>query len=167
MGDERPSVRDRLAAVEADERYAEAIAYQPKVGTALYEVAAGFAFVMSLVFLFVGLAIMLFVGASSLLLWLVMSLLFSGLTFRGLVAARRYAKAPIIAAARHVLTTRTHTASSGSDSGTTTTYYVTLENAEGERHEYRTLGRVLGLLVAGDVGVAYVKHETLVEFRRF
>ncbi|MEM6992522.1 MAG: DUF2500 family protein [Myxococcota bacterium] len=166
MRDGRTRVRALLAQVEADERYAGALAHEPKVHTALYEIATVFAFAMSLLFVLAGLAMMLFVGTPTLVLWVLMSLLFAALTFHGMIAARRYARAPVHAAARYVQGKRTHT-SGGTDSGPTTSYFVTLEDADGVRRELRSRGRIAGLLVSGDAGVAYIKRDWLVEFRRF
>ncbi len=48
-----------------------------------------------------------------------------------------------------------------------TAYYTTLQLRDGVRLECRTYRSIVGRLAVGDIGVAYVKAHTLVEFFRF
>jgi hypothetical protein len=54
----------------------------------------------------------------------------------------------------------------GSDSGTTTSYFVTLARRDGERREYSAESDTYAALAAGDAGMAFVQAEHLLEFRR-
>jgi hypothetical protein len=48
-----------------------------------------------------------------------------------------------------------------------TSYYTTLQLRDGTRVECRTYRSIVGRLAVGDIGVAYIKARTLVEFFRF
>ena len=48
-----------------------------------------------------------------------------------------------------------------------TRYYATLQLRDGNRVELHTYGSLVGRIVVDDIGVAYVKSRTLVEFIRF
>ena len=53
------------------------------------------------------------------------------------------------------------------DSGSATTYFTTLQTRAGARSEYETCRSLVGRLAVDDIGVAYVKARSLVEFIRF
>ena len=56
----------------------------------------------------------------------------------------------------------------GSDtSPASTAYYTTLQTRDGTRTEYFTYRSLVGRLAVDDIGVAYTKARTLVEFIRF
>lgn len=53
-----------------------------------------------------------------------------------------------------------------SSSRTSTSYFATLESAGGERKEYRIEAELAGSIAPGDTGVAYLRADMLIEFRR-
>lgn len=53
------------------------------------------------------------------------------------------------------------------DSPARTTYFTTLQTRDGKRVELYTYGSLVGRIAIDDIGVAYVKSRTLVEFIRF
>lgn len=63
-----------------------------------------------------------------------------------------------------VLDERSHV--SGSSDSTRTRYYVSLESRDGKREELSTTGQVSGTLTRGDLGIAYIRADTLLDFRR-
>lgn len=78
----------------------------------------------------------------------------------------RHFGSPLLRRPALVLDERVEVSGGGGDSSATTTYYATLELAGGERREYRTGGRVAGALASGDYGLAYLRADTLLDFRR-
>jgi hypothetical protein len=80
--------------------------------------------------------------------------------------AMQYRNAPIERMIAVVIKERSEV--SGSDtSSASTTYYTTLQSRDGTRGEYLTYRSLVGRLAVDDIGVAYVKARTLVEFIRF
>jgi cytochrome c biogenesis protein CcdA len=55
---------------------------------------------------------------------------------------------------------------SGGRSHSSTSYFAAVEDESGERQELACGSEVAGSIAPGDVGVAYVKHDELVGFRR-
>ena len=74
-------------------------------------------------------------------------------------------RAPLVRKPSLVVEERTKI-SGNDDSSTTTRYYTTLEYETGERQEFETAGEMAGKLTAGDMGVAFVKGDLLIEFGR-
>lgn len=60
---------------------------------------------------------------------------------------------------------RTHV-DGGSDGPGHTSYFVTLEARDGTRRELNASGSLVGRVTQGDIGVAYVKADHLIEFER-
>ena len=61
---------------------------------------------------------------------------------------------------------RTEVSGGGKDSSASTSYHVLLEWKEGQRRELKPSARVTGAVAPGDIGVAYVKANRLLDFRR-
>jgi hypothetical protein len=57
--------------------------------------------------------------------------------------------------------------SAGGDEPAHTRYFTTLQTRDGARAEYATYRSLVGRLAVDDIGVAYTKAGTLVEFLRF
>lgn len=85
------------------------------------------------------------------------------MTVRGLA----YYRAPIVRMVAVIVRDRTEVSGGGENSSASTNYYMTLQSRDGIRAEYHTHGSLAGRLVGGDIGVAYVKSHTLVDFVRF
>lgn len=78
-----------------------------------------------------------------------------------------FRNAPISRVVAVILKERTEVSGGGDKSPASTAYYATLQTRDGERIEYLTYRSLVGRLVVDDIGVAYVKANTLVEFIRF
>jgi len=77
-----------------------------------------------------------------------------------------FSRAPLQREPAMVVGERTEVSGGGRNSSSSTTYFVSLEFPGGRRNEYRTQGPVVGKVSDGDVGVAYLKGEFLVDFER-
>jgi hypothetical protein len=87
----------------------------------------------------------------------------------GVVGAMRglaYYRAPIVRTIGVVVRDRTHVFGGDEDTRASTSYYVTLQDRDGTRTEYATHGELAGRVTAGDIGVAFIKSKTLVDFVR-
>ncbi|MCE9577763.1 MAG: DUF2500 domain-containing protein [Deltaproteobacteria bacterium] len=81
----------------------------------------------------------------------------------------RVARAPLERVIAVVVNQRTSVSSHRHDQHrhTSTSYYVTLQREDGDRAEYTVGGGLAGLVSDADIGVAYVKQDLLLDFRRF
>lgn len=79
---------------------------------------------------------------------------------------RRYAAAPLRRVPALVTGERTQVTGGGRNSSARTTYFVTLEDEDGRRREYRTKGSVVGEVSEGDMGIAHVREVYLLGFDR-
>jgi len=61
---------------------------------------------------------------------------------------------------------RTEVSSRGKDGSVSTRYFATLQRQDGSRTELDTYGWLAGRIAAGDIGVAFVKGTTLIDFLR-
>lgn len=96
----------------------------------------------------------------------VLLLLVAGLLVVRAVVRSREAGAPVRRQPALVVDDRTVVQTAEDDTRARTSHHLTLEFEDGRREELRARGRVAGLLAAGDMGVAYTKGRSLVEFRR-
>ncbi len=160
---------ERFDAVEADPDFHAAMAHEPRVPTLAYLISSATMLAFSLVFAVTSLALLIGFPAPVVFkaLWIAMTGVFVALGLGTVARAWRYHAAPIQRFVAIVVGTRTQISGSGSDGSTTTTYFATLQSRDGTRTEYHAIGSVVGLVAAGDIGVAYVKSQTLVSFRRF
>ncbi|MEO8702585.1 MAG: DUF2500 family protein [Kofleriaceae bacterium] len=78
-----------------------------------------------------------------------------------------YRNAPIERMIAVVVKDRTDVSGGGEHSRASTSYYTTLQTRDGQRAEFHTYASLVGRLAIDDIGVAYVKARTLVEFIRF
>ena len=159
----------RFDAVEADPEFDDAMRWEPQVPSLAYVIAAAAMLTLSLVFAVAGIALLLGFPAPLLfkVLWLAMTVVFVAIGVAMLARALRYHASPILRTVAMVVGTRTQVSGSGTDGSTSTSYFVTLEDREGQRIEYHAHGPVAGVVTTGDIGVAYLKSRTLVAFRRF
>jgi hypothetical protein len=80
--------------------------------------------------------------------------------------AVRFARAPLLRVPALIADERTEVSGGGRNSSASTTYYATLEAADGVREEYRIDGRLAGTVAPGDYGLAYLRGGVLLDFRR-
>lgn len=78
----------------------------------------------------------------------------------------RFARAPVQKALAVVIDERVAVSGGGKNSSVRTTYYATVQFQAGDRHEYETYGWLAGRIAAGDLGVAFTKGDTLIDFLR-
>jgi len=84
---------------------------------------------------------------------------------RSLTKVARFASSPMIQSLARVADERTQVTGGGESSSARTSYFVTVETETGDRREYSISGRLAGQLAPDDMGVAYTRGGTLVEFR--
>ena len=65
-----------------------------------------------------------------------------------------------------VIDERVAVSGGGKNSAVRTTYYATVQFQAGDRLEYETYGWLAGRIAAGDLGVAFTKGDTLIDFLR-
>jgi hypothetical protein len=65
-----------------------------------------------------------------------------------------------------VVDKRTRISGGGEHSAARTEYFATLEQQDGSRRESETFDEVAGRIVAGDMGVAYLRGDFLIAFER-
>lgn len=78
----------------------------------------------------------------------------------------RFRQAPVHRLVAVIVKERTEV-TGGNNAGAQTTYFTTLQTRDGHRVELYTYRSLVGRLAVDDIGVAYVKARTLVEFLRF
>lgn len=84
----------------------------------------------------------------------------------GFVRFGRLLSAPVRTSPGLIVGKRTEVWGGGTDTSATTTYFLTLELEGGARRELPTGGRVYGLVAEGDVGIAFTRGASLLDFRR-
>lgn len=87
------------------------------------------------------------------------------LVYRMLARGARFAASDLATKLALVVDERVRV-SGGGDAGTNTTYFVSIENESGQRTEYETSDTVAGKVAQGDMGVAYVRADRLLDFER-
>jgi len=162
-----------------DERF-EALARHPDVPRILAspapsgagEIAGG---VGGAVFgiIFAGIAVFIMSIASSaeapaffmifVLIFIVVGVLAAG---GSLFKTAKFASAPLRKLGSLVADERTVVSGGGKDSSASTTYYVLLQFRDGQRAEYRAPDRVAGKVAPGDLGIAFLRGNVLLDFRR-
>jgi hypothetical protein len=84
----------------------------------------------------------------------------------GFVRIGRLLSAPVRTSPARIVGKRTEVWGGGTDTSASTTYFLTLELEGGARRELSTGGRVYGLVAEGDVGVAFTRGVSVLDFRR-
>jgi hypothetical protein len=105
----------------------------------------------------------------------VIRLLFLGLGlaagYRMVTAAMRVRaeqRAPVVPVVAVVVRDRSDVSGGGREGQrATTSYFVTLQTRDGTRAEYAASSALAGRMAVGDIGVAYVAGNSVIEFTRF
>jgi hypothetical protein len=125
--------------------------------------------VFGIVFLLIAVGLLVDVHAP-----LVVTILFIGVALIFVVGGVKmsarlvdFRNAPISRVVAVIVKERTEVSGGGENSQASTTYFATLQTRDSERIEYLTYRSLVGRLAVDDIGVAYVKANTLVEFIRF
>ncbi len=80
--------------------------------------------------------------------------------------AAKFSSAPMRKRGAVVIDERTKVSGGGRNSSAKTSYFVTLEDKRGKRHEYEVRESLAGSVGPGDIGVAFSKSSSLVAFKR-
>lgn len=164
----RPDPQELLAQIKNSRETLELMQKEITGGVASNVMSGGCSIVFGL--FFTGVAIFMFVMFSNVagfpfalfpLLFVAVGI---GMTLKFFKKTTDFATAETEAKQAVVLDKRSETRSS--DDSSRTTYYVALEFSGGERAEYLVQRRIYGQLAEGDVGVAYVRTDVLLDFKR-
>jgi len=84
----------------------------------------------------------------------------------GMGNAADFSSAPLQRRGAVVIDERTKVSGGGNNSNARTEYFVTIEDKDGSRGEYKVRERLAGQVSPGDIGVAFTKSSSLVAFKR-
>ena len=156
----------RFAALRAHPEYARLIKLEPKLGR--LHLVLGSALVLQLGFVLLAAAVTVAFAVVFLPVAIV-PLAVTGfgvwVLWRTLGHARATARASVRRVPVRVVGTRTEV-SGGGERSASTDYFITLEQADGDRGEFRVDGRLVGRVSPDDLGVAFLKASHLVAFER-
>jgi len=99
------------------------------------------------------------------LLFIVVPIIMMVMAAKLLLSSIAFANAPLTNELAVVVDERTAT-SGGHKTSVSTQYYATIQTRDGARAEYATYGWVAGKIAPGDIGVAFLKRDHLVDFLR-
>jgi hypothetical protein len=85
---------------------------------------------------------------------------------RGGLKYQRFLNSPIVPTPALVVDERIQVSGGGKNSSASTNYFTTLEVRGGKRTEHKTIEAAASQACPGDVGVAYLRANTLVHFER-
>lgn len=85
---------------------------------------------------------------------------------KNLQRATEYTAAPLERHPAVILDERTEFSSGGEEASASTSYFLILQFPDGRRSEHAVDGHLAGALTQGDLGIAYLKSEALVDFQR-
>lgn len=166
----QPSASDaqviaRLAAVEQSPAFARLGSHEPRAASR----SEGMVFTSILLVLWLGAGLIVTFGFAAVsgglaLIPLAIMGLGSFILVGKLLGHSRRRNAPMERIAAQVIDKRTLV--EGRDSSTTTSYFATLANRRGGRREFAVEAQTYALLSPGDAGMAFVRSELLLEFRR-
>ena len=136
-------------------------------------IGCGMVFTIGFFILFVGASLFMFtvIGATGAPGFLrLVPLFFSVAGVAAAIAILRkmgnFSRAPLQREPALVAGERTEVSGGGRDSSSSTDYFITLEFPGGRRREYTTQGKVVGKVSEGDLGVAFLKGDFLLDFER-
>jgi hypothetical protein len=89
-----------------------------------------------------------------------------GMALAAITRLGSFSSAPLQHVPALIADKRTHITGGGGDSSAKTTYFATLERADGTRSECEVLGERYGEIAPGDYGLAYVRSGVLLDSRR-
>jgi len=159
------SKASKFRRLEAHPQFAELLARQP---SAAGPIAAGmFGTVAMIGFVILAIVMVsLFRNAGALILFpIVIGAIGLLALIRQFGKTAQLATAETVAKPILIADERSEERGSGDDSRSTH-YFVTLEDREGLRTEYEASGNLSGRVTQGDIGVAYIKADRLIEFAR-
>ncbi|KUF31072.1 MULTISPECIES: DUF2500 domain-containing protein [unclassified Lysinibacillus] len=85
---------------------------------------------------------------------------------KGIISWSKNNSSPILTVPAKVVTKRTNIRGGSNNTGASTSYYVTFEELNGERHELKMNGHDYGLLVDGDFGILTYQGTRYHSFNR-
>src|SRR5262245_33742108 len=161
-----PTTAELLARVEHHPELATWLAWSPP------DLGARFRFGTQLAFgifvLFAGVVILIAgatKGPTAGVLALVILAIGAAITLTAGLRSASFSRAPLQRVPVLVADERTKI-SGGGNSSASTTYYATLEQADGQREEFEIDSKLAGAIAPGDFGLAYVRAGLLLDFKR-
>jgi hypothetical protein len=156
----------RFAALREHADYQAALAETPSDTAQVLKLGGGIAFLLIFVMI-AGFMSVIFLSVCPPLGLVPVGILIVGVIglVQHMAKASRFSSAELSRVPALVVDERT-TISGGGDSPSRTQEHVTLEFEDGRRQEYDATGKLAGLVTAGDMGVAFLRADVLLEFRR-
>lgn len=167
-GGDQPSGNKRLKAVKNHPEYPDLLKLTPS--SARIYGRSGCTAIIGLIFALATLFLNFFDPISPPGFFRILLLAFTalgvGLVVYGLfrlikVSTSRLSRGPAI-----VVDKRTAVSGGGQSSPASTTYYITLQLDDSDRHELEVTGKLYGKITKDDAGVAYIRDRYLLDFRR-
>ncbi len=160
-------IAGRFAALERHPEAARLLAHEPTTASAGARTAVG---LVTLV-VFLGVGLLVTVGFSMVfppmvLVPLTLVVLGAVMIARNLAKAWRAVKAPLVRAPALLTDERTRISGGGEDRSVTTEHFATLEFRDGTRRELEIEDELAGRISPGDMGIAFLKGDYLVDFGR-
>lgn len=160
-------LRRRFADLQAHPDVPELMAYSPPTG--VFGIQTAMSVALLVLFGVVGLVVSIaFLGACPPLGFLPLAVVAIGgfALLKQLTRTEGARNAPLERRPAIVVDERTNVSGGGESRSLRTLYYATLEFPDGTRREYDVFANVAGKITRGDMGIAYVKGDYLVQFAR-
>jgi Protein of unknown function (DUF2500) len=162
-----PTTAELLARVERHPELATWLAWSPPDLSVRFQFGAKLA--LGVFVLFAGVVVLIAAAAKepfAAVIALVVLAIGAAITLTAGLRAASFSRAPLQRVPAFVADERTKVSDGGSDSSASTTYYATLEQADGQREEFEIDSKLAGAIAPGDFGLAYVRAGLLLDFRR-
>jgi hypothetical protein len=154
----------RYDLAKASEGYAVAMRHEPKIES---HAAAKFIPVVMIGFcIFFMISALSMGGGAFMIPFLVVPGIMIAMAGKMLTSSAAFERAPVVRELRVVVDERVAMSGGGENSSVSTHYYATLQARDGGRREHVTSGPIAGKIAAGDIGIAFLKHDRLVDFLR-
>jgi len=162
------ALSERLAAAERDPEVAR-LMIREVMGSTPY-LQGGFTVVFGIVFLgilfFMLSRIRGFFSDGFTLVPVLMVAIMLTVVIAAVIKLGSHASAPLLRRIGHVADERVEVSGASNSGSARTSYYATLDFADGSRSEYQVAHGLAGKLARGDVGMAYMKGDWLLDFER-
>ncbi len=156
----------RFAAIDEHENLERLMSYTPSMAGTSRGMYCGVAF--GVVFVVIALIITAFFQGlpfPASLFPLIFVAVGIGIVVTSLKKAAAFSAAPLKRLPALIIDERTAVSGGSGNSAARSSYYITLQFQDDPRHEYAVGGKMAGILTRGDMGIAYVKSDTLVAFK--
>ncbi len=162
-----PTTAELLERVERHPELASWLAWSPSESSVRFRFGTQLAFGIFALFAGVGILI---AGApkepTAAVIALVVLAIGAAITLTAGLRSASFSRAPLERVPALVADERTKVSGGSGNSSASTTYFATLEQADGQREEFEIDSRLAGAIAPGDFGLAYVRAGLLLDFRR-